>query len=261
MTYDSYSHLLVQRRGRCLWITLNRPPQNPVTALMHAELARIFAEANADNDVRVIVLTGAERAFSAGGDINDMYEKRADTRHHTKMAAEGAKIITDMLALTKPIIARINGHAIGLGATLALFCDIAVAAEDIKIADPHVRMALVAGDGGAIIWPQLIGFMRAREFLLTGKSLSSQEAAAIGLINYAVPREQLDAKVAEFVNCFEQGPPHAIALTKRAINQFLQGYVSTAIEAHLGMEMRSIFNDEHDEAVKAFLAKRKPVFG
>jgi enoyl-CoA hydratase len=261
MTYDSYSDLQIQRRGRCLWITLNQPPQNPVTALMHTELARVFAEANADDDIKVIVLTGAEKTFSAGGDINDMYEKRLDTRHHARMSMEGAKIITDMLALTKPIIARINGHAIGLGATLALFCDIAVAVEGVKIADPHVRMALVAGDGGAIIWPQLVGFMRAREFLLTGKSLTSQEAAAMGLINYAVPREQLDAKVAEFVDCFEQGPRQATALTKRAINQFLQGYVSTAIEAHLGMEMRSIFNPEHEEAVKAFLDKRKPQFG
>jgi enoyl-CoA hydratase len=261
MIYESYSHLLVQRRGRCLWITLNRPPQNPVTALMHTELARVFSEAAADDDVKVLVLTGADRTFCAGGDINDMYEKRLDTGHHARMAAEGVKIITDMLGLTKPIIARINGHAIGLGATLALFCDIAVAAEDVKIADPHVRMALAAGDGGAIIWPQLIGFMRAREFLLTGKSLSSQQAAQIGLINYAVPREQLDAKVAEFVDCFEKGPALATALTKRAINQFLQGYVSTAIEAHLGMEMRSLFNADHEEAVKAFLDKRTPVFG
>lgn len=261
MNYESYSHLLVERRERCLWITLNQPPQNPVTALMHEELARVFAEADRDDTVRVLVLTGAGSAFSAGGDINDMRDKRADTQHHMKMAAEGAKIITDMLSLSKPLIARINGHAIGLGATLALFCDLAIAADHVKIADPHIRMALVAGDGGAIIWPQLIGFMRAREFLLTGKSIAAPEAAAIGLINYAVPAAQLDGKVGEFVEIFAQGPALATALTKRAINQYLQQFVGTAIEAHLGMEMRSLFHPDHDEAVRAFLDKRKPSFG
>jgi enoyl-CoA hydratase len=205
-------------------------------------------------------LTGAGDSFSAGGDLLDMRARKADTRYHMRMLDEGARIINSLLALPKPIIARINGHAVGLGATLALFCDITVAADETKIGDPHVRVGLTAGDGGALIWPLLVGFARAKEYLLTGKLLNASHAAAIGLINHAVPIAELDAKVEEFVEWFTNGPTEAICLTKAAINQALQKQAATMLEAHLGLECRSIFSDQHDEAVEAFLERRKPNF-
>jgi enoyl-CoA hydratase len=260
MSYTNYGQLQIERRDRALWVTMNNLPLNPITAVMHGELARLFGEINHDERTRVVVLTGAGDAFSAGGDINDMSEKRTDTRHHMQMLADGARIVHGLLALEAPIIARINGHAIGLGATLALFCDITVAVDQAKIADPHVRVGLAAGDGGALIWPQLVGFARAREYLLTGNSLTATHAAHIGLINHAVPTVELDAKVMEFVDYFANGPIEAIKATKRAINQVLQQYAASLVEAHLGLEARSIFSSEHEEAVAAMLEKRKPVY-
>jgi enoyl-CoA hydratase len=260
MTYEDYNELAIEIRGRALWVTMNGPPLNPVTSGMQAELARLFWEINGDTDTTVVVLTGAGSGFSAGGDLKDMRDRRADTRYHAQMLANGARIVHGLLGLNKPIVARINGHAIGLGATLALLCDITIASNEAKIGDPHVRVGLAAGDGGALIWPQLIGFARAKEYLLTGKPLTAPQAAQIGLINYAVPANELDAKVAEFVEYFSTGPTQAIVATKRAINQFLQQYAATAVEAHLGIEARTILSDEHDEAVNAALEKRNPVY-
>jgi enoyl-CoA hydratase len=260
MPYEQYQYLRIERRQRVMWIALTNPPQNAVNALLHSELANIFTEVDSDSAVDVVVLTGGGNAFSAGGDLGDMKERKADTRYHMRLLEEGGRIIHSLLALRKPTIARINGPAVGLGATLALFCDITIAVDDAKIGDPHVRVGLAAGDGGALIWPLLVGFARAREYLLTGKLLNAVEAAKIGLINYAVPAAELDGKVAEFVEWFAHGPSQAISLTKRAINQALQQHAATMLEAHLGLEARSIFSDEHDEAVAAFLEHRKPSF-
>jgi enoyl-CoA hydratase len=260
MTYEQYKHLVIERQDRAMWITLSNPPHNSINADMHAELSHVFVDIDRDTSVNVIVLTGAAGAFSAGGDLHDMKERREDTRYHMRMLEEGARIVNSLLALRKPIIARINGHAVGLGATLALFCDITIAVDDAKIGDPHVRVGLTAGDGGALIWPLLIGVARAKEYLLTGKLLPTHRAAEMGLINYAVPLAELDGKVAEFVEWFTSGPTQAIGLTKRALNQSLQQQAATLLESHLGLECRSIFSDQHDEAVLAFLEHRKPSF-
>jgi enoyl-CoA hydratase len=260
MNYPRYEQLRLERQGAALWITMDNAPLNSVSSTMHAELADLLNDVNRDENTRVVVLTGAGDSFSAGGDINDMQSKRADTRHHMRMLADGARIVRGLLGINKPIVARINGHAIGLGATLALFCDITIAANHVKIGDPHVRIGLAAGDGGALIWPLLIGYARAKEYLLTGKPLSATRAADIGLINYAVPPAELDGKVQEFVEWFSNGPANAIGLTKQAINQVLLHQSATIVESHLGLEVRSIFSDEHDEAVSAFLEKRSPNF-
>jgi enoyl-CoA hydratase len=260
MEYGHYQHLLFERRGHALWITLSNGPQNPVNAVMHTELSRVFGEVSRDTDVRVIVLTGAGSTFSAGGDLHDMKARRTDTRHHMRMLEEGARIVNSLLSLRTPIIARINGHAVGVGATIALFCDITIATDDAKFGDPHVRVGLTAGDGGALIWPHLVGFARAKEYLMTGKLLNAIRAADIGLINYAVPMAELDTKVAEFVEWFSTGPTQAISLTKLALNQALQQQAATMLEAHLGLECRSIFSDQHDEAVDAILEHREPRF-
>ena len=142
----------------------------------------------------VIVLTGAGRAFSAGGDL-DHIERNADNPrlfdHEARMAK---RIIYTLLDIDKPVVCRMNGHAVGLGATMALMCDIIFAAEGAKIGDPHVGLGLVAGDGGAVIWAQRIGLARAKEYLFTGDLLTAQKAAEIGLINHCVPLEELDAR-------------------------------------------------------------------
>jgi enoyl-CoA hydratase len=165
-----YKAIKFARTGRVLTVILNRPEAlNAVDAVLHEELARVFVDAAADAESDVIVLTGEGTAFSAGGDLHWM--RHAVEHPHefeTQTVDEARRILFGILDCDKPIIWRLNGDAIGLGATIALFCDIIIASDTARIADPHVKVGLVAGDGGAVIWPQLIGPVRAKEYLMTG---------------------------------------------------------------------------------------------
>ena len=194
--YEQYRALGIDKKDGILTITLDNPPTNAVTTAMHAELGTIFKTINRDPEVKVVVVTGAgDKAFSAGGDIRHMVELLDDHARAMEGFKEAQELLYDLLRLEKPLIARINGHAIGLGATLALFSDLTYAVETAKIGDPHVQVGYAAGDGGALIWPQLIGYARAREYLLLGEPLTGKEAAEIGLITRAVPAERLDEVV------------------------------------------------------------------
>jgi enoyl-CoA hydratase len=177
-----------------------------------------------------------------------------------KTAREAKQIIFSLLDCEKPVIAKLNGHATGLGATIALFCDIVFAAESAKIGDPHVSVGLVAGDGGAVIWPQLIGYARAKEYLMTGDPIPAREAERIGLINHVVPDAELDARVDAFVARLAAGAPQAIKYTKVAVNLRLKEIAHTILDASMAYEMLTFATNDHREAVSAFLEKRKPVF-
>lgn len=196
--YDDYQTIVFERRGRILTLTINRPDVlNAVNAQMHRELARLFYDVAADEEADIIVFTGAGRAFCAGGDLDWLQAAADDPALFARIAVEAKQIIYGLLDCEKPVICRLNGDAIGLGATLALFCDIIIASETARIGDLHVNVGLVAGDGGAIIWPQLVGYPRAKEFLMTGKIIGGKEAAELGLINYAVAPEELDKRTEE----------------------------------------------------------------
>ena len=178
--YSQYRDILVEKRNRVMTITLNAPDRlNAFTGPMHNALSRIWDDVNDDPDVHVVVLTGAGRAFSAGGNVVAMQQKIDYLEAWDAGMPEAKRIVFRMLECDKPIIARVNGHAVGLGATVALLCDIIIAADSAKIGDPHVNAGLVAGDGGALIWPQLVGFARAKEYLLTGDMKSAAEAERI----------------------------------------------------------------------------------
>ena len=170
------------------------------------------------------------------------------------------KMIFGLLDLEKPVIARINGDCIGLGATLALLCDILIAVDDARLGDPHVRMGYVAGDGGAVIWPQLVGYARAKEYLLTGDLLNAKEAERIGLINHAVPRQDLDAKVNALAEKLANGATKAIKWTKTCINIPLRQLAHSIMDASLAYEALTNIGADHQEAVTAFQEKRKPKF-
>ena len=259
--YDAYQALKVSRDGAILTITLDNPPHNAVTKAMHGELAEIFLHINHDKETKVVVLTGAgDRVFSAGGEFSAMQESIDDPKASVESMREGIKLAHALLGLEKPTIARINGHAIGFGATLALFCDLTYAVDSAKIGDPHVLVGYAAGDGGAFIWPRLIGFARAREFLLTGDSLLGAEAAAMGLITRAVNADALSGTVNAMAKRLAEGPTVAINATKQAINMSLRRELNGLIEAHIGLELMSHFSDDHVEAVAAMLEKRPPRF-
>ena len=257
--FAKYRTIRADRRGRVLTLTLNRPDKlNAVDRAMHAELATIFTDAADDAGSDVVVLTGAGRAFCAGGDIVWMQEMI--DHGFAQTAREAKRIVCSLLDCEKPVIARLNGHATGLGATMALFCDVVFAADHARIGDPHVSVGLTAGDGGAIIWPQLIGYARAREYLLTGDLISAPEAARIGLINRALPALDLDAHVDAFADRMAAGARTALRTTKTAINLGLKQLVAATMDACLSLEAQSSQSAEHSEAVAAFREGRKPVF-
>lgn len=261
MTYAGYQRLSVNVAGRIATVMMNQPDKlNAVGMGMHTELARIFVDLNNDPQVDIIILTGAGRAFSSGGDIDWMQKMIDDPDEFEKTAREAKQIVFSMLDCEKPIIAKVNGHATGLGATLALFCDVIFASDKAKIGDPHVNVGFVAGDGGAVIWPQLIGYARAKEFLMTGDLIPAPEAARIGLINRAVPLEELDAAVDVFARRLASGATKAIRWTKMSVNIGLKQLAHSIMDASISYEAQSNRTADHAEAVAAFREGRKPQF-
>lgn len=261
MDYSKYTQLQVEVTDRIATVTMNRSDKlNVVDAVLHTELATIFTDLQRDRTVDVVVLTGAGRAFSAGGDIEWMQDAIDDPESFDQTRDEAKRIVFSLLDLEKPIIAKVNGHAVGLGATIALFCDVIFASEKAKIGDPHVAVGFVAGDGGAIIWPQLIGYARAKEFLFTGDLLNATEAADMGLINHAVPAEALDARVADFAERLRYGATKAIRFTKIATNIALKQAAHAAMDVSIAYETITNSSADHAEAVAAFREKRTPTF-
>jgi enoyl-CoA hydratase len=259
--YHDYQHLRFDYRGRVLTITMDRPEvKNAANVRMHHELSTVFYDAARDPLCDAIVLTGAGDAFSSGGDVIAMQEKIADRTKWVDTVEEARGIFYGMLELPKPLIARINGAATGLGATLAVYADIAVACESAVIGDPHVKVGLVAGDGGALMWPLLVGFQRAKELLFLGDNIDAAEAARIGLIGHCVPDAQLDDKVYGLAERLTRVAPQALRWTKRTINHTIRQLAAGTMENGLLMETLSQLTNDHAEAVAAFAEKRRPAF-
>ncbi|GIK50209.1 MAG: enoyl-CoA hydratase/isomerase family protein [Hyphomonadaceae bacterium] len=259
--YQGYETLLIERRGRALWVVFNRPERrNATNPLMHQELVRIFAEIGGDPDADVVVLTGAGDAFSAGGDIDNMARSLDDEQRWSDAIQEAKDLLFNLVDLDRPVIARINGHAVGLGATLALFCDISIAVEHAKIADPHVKIGLTPGDGGALIWPLLIGYARAKPYLFTGEPITGAEAARMGLVTEAVAPDRLDARIEALVTAILANPSPAVRSAKRATNMLLRQQLEAVIDGHLALETETHRSHDHREAVNAFRERRAPVF-
>lgn len=257
----SYQTLKIEREAAVLTVTLHRPEvKNAANARMEVELCQLFTEVAHDPDVRVVVLTGSGEVFSAGGDFAYMREVLAEQAKFWDAMAYGKRLIFSMLDCPKPIIAKINGHAMGLGATLALFCDVSFASEEAKIADPHVAIGFAAGDGGAVIWPQLVGYNRAKEYLFTGEPLLATEAARIGLINRAVPAPQLDAEVRAYAEKLAEMPARALQWTKASVNIGLKQLAHSIMDASMAYEALSNTTADHREALAALEQGRRPDF-
>jgi enoyl-CoA hydratase len=261
MNYDDYKSLRVERDGDILRLTINMPEKrNALDAAAQHELGRIFIDITDDVGVRCIVLTGAGQSFSVGGDLPKMQKKIDDPGLYFHAIPNSKRIVNAILDCPIPIVARINGDAIGLGCTVALLSDIVIASDDAKIGDPHVRVGLAAGDGGAVIWPQLIGFARAKRYLLTGDLLTGREAAQIGLITLSVPADHLDAEVEKWAARLAAGATTSIAGTKLAINAALKQLAATGIDVGMAYEGLANISADHQEALTAFLEKRKANF-
>lgn len=262
MDYSHYKHLLVSRDGPVLTLTLNRPQAlNAINDALHEELGQIFLDLARDEAAGVIVLTGAGRAFCAGGDLAEMKANIDAGRGDYMSPVTAKRIVFSLLDLEKPIIARVNGACMGLGATLALFCDLIYMDENAKIGDPHVRAGVVAGDGGAVIWPQLIGYAKAKEYLMTGDAIPAPEAQRMNLINHAVPAGQLDEAVYGMASRLAEGPRDAIRWSKVAANIGLKQLAHSIMDTSVAYEWHTFRSPDHAEAVRAFVEKRPPRFG
>ena len=246
-----------------LRVTLNRPERmNAINDVMHQELTELYARIAADTEAEVVVLTGSGRGFCAGGDFTQMAanNEAGYDDGFSQLFVDSVGMARNILAVRQPMIAAVNGDAIGLGATLALFCDIVYMSDAARIGDPHVQAGLVAADGGVVLWPMLVGANRAKEYLFTGDLLSAAEAERIGLVNHAVPAGEVVDRATETAHRLAQGAALAIRFNKRLVNKDLEERVTRIYEMALAMEAVTFRSADHLEAVAAFSARRPPVF-
>ncbi len=256
-----YRALHFERLGAVLRVTVDHPEAelNAVDSLLHEELTRVFRELKREDQARAVVLTGRGRAFSAGGDF-DWFPSLQDPEALEHLRRDAKQMIWDLLDVEIPIVAALNGPAVGLGASLALLCDVIFMAESASVADPHVRVGLVAGDGGTAIWPLAVGPARAKQYLLTGDPVPAAEAERLGLVNAVVADDELQDEALAFAQRLAAGAPLAVRYTKQAVNKLLKEALGTAFDTATALEIVTFRSEDHGEALAAIREKRKPDF-
>jgi len=258
--YSRYKKLKVEKKEKVAIVTINIPDTlNAVTRELHLELEDIWEDLDRDDEINAVILTGAGRAFSSGGNLK-WIQSMANDPSIRFQGSKMKKLIVGLVSLRKPIVAAVNGDCIGLGASIALHCDIVIAAENARFGDPHVAIGLVAGDGGCLIWDQLIGMAKAKKYLLTGDLIKAPEAERIGLISSVVPAEKLMEEAWKTAKRFADGPTQAVAWTKMCLNKVLLERINLLFDTTIACEMLSQYTADHAEAVGAFLEKRAPKF-
>ncbi|UDY36671.1 enoyl-CoA hydratase/isomerase family protein [Dermatobacter hominis] len=233
-------------------VTLNRPESlNATDEALHGALAAVWPRLSADPDVLAIVLTGSGRAFSGGGDLDLLQRMTGDLALRERIMAEGVDIVEAMTAVPVPIVAAVNGPAVGLGCSLAAMSDLVVMEEQAYYADPHVMLGLVAADGGALTWPLLTSLLRAKEFLLLGDRLPAAQALELGLANRVVPTGTALDVATELARRLAALPPQAVRETKVALNTALRAAVDSVLRPSIDAETRSF----DEPAFRANLAR------
>jgi enoyl-CoA hydratase len=262
--YDSYQHLKIEVVDKVATVTLNRPERrNAMNKRLIREMQTIWRDLADDHDVLAILLTGAGDYFSVGGDVKEMAERPGGDfmdPGEVHDPSHGRRLLNNILELDKPVVCAINGDAVGLACTIALLCDITVACDTARIGDPHVKVGLVAGDGGTVIWPMLLGVARAKECLMRGMLVPAKDAERWGLVNYALPKAEVLPKALSIARELADGASWAIRWTKMSINKELKQRANLTHDvAHLA-EWLTMGTQDHREATKAFKEKRKPTF-
>lgn len=253
--YDGFApELLVERRGTLRVLTLNRPDAlNATNLALHDAITEVWDVLAADTQARAVVLTGAGRAFSAGGDLGHIQAMQNDPELRRHDMEQAAILVRAMTNCSLPIVAAVNGPAVGLGATLAVLCDIVLIAEAAYLCDPHVSVGLTAGDGGAALWPLFMSLHRAKEYLLTGDRIPAAEAVNLGLANRVVPGDDVLAAAITLAERLAAQPKQAVASTKRALNLHLAAAAGSILDAALAEEFKTFDDDEHRAAVRRLL--------
>lgn len=259
--FEDYEQLTFTRREHgVLLITIDRPEKyNAADEGMHAELARVWRDVDADPETSVAVITGAGKAFSAGGDLAWVERMAGDYDRVQAMLKEAGELVYNIIDCEKPIVSAINGVAVGAGTVVALLADVAIAAEDARIGDGHVRLGVAAGDHAAIIWPLLAGMAKARYYLLTGEMVTGAEAERLGMVAKALPRDQVLDEALRVAEVLATGSRSAIRLTKKALNNWLRAAGPT-FDQSLAYEALTFMGPDVVEGHTALREKRAPRF-
>ena len=265
--YSRYKALKLSLNDGVMTLTLSNPgKRNAVTMRMQDELATIWEDLWVDPEVKAIIFTGEGKDFCSGADVSDLADAASGGSGETEIAyvnrctRYARKHALGPMECEKPVIAKVRGVAYGMGVNMALACDMVFAADDARFCDSHVKVGLVAGDGGMLFWPMAIGIHRAKEYLMTGDPVPAKVASEIGLINRCMPDEELDDYVQKLVEKLIALPPHAVNYTKASINQVLKQVALPAFETSLAYEIYSMKMDDTAEATAAFVEKRKGRF-
>jgi enoyl-CoA hydratase len=258
VNYDLPEEIRVEADGPVRTVVLTRPDAlNAVNSGMHFGLANVWRQLAHDPGARVVIVTGQGRAFSAGGDLTWISSFLDDPAARDESLREGAQIIEEMLRFPLPVIAAINGPAVGLGCSIALLCDIVLVADTAHFADPHVPVGLVAGDGGAALWPLLTPIMRSREYLFTGDRIPPDVAVEIGLATRVCAADELQAEARRLADRLAKLPAEALRGTKRVINMHLSQALGGALPAGFAAEAHTMQSEDHRERLLRLSARQQ----
>ena len=259
--YARFSRLLIDRpHPRVLRVVMNRPDKlNAVDGEMHRELTEIWRVVDADVNINAVLLTGAGKAFSAGGDLDLLDTMIAEFGTRIRVWQEARDLVYNLINCSKPVVSAINGAAVGAGLALALLADVSVAAASARLIDGHTKLGVAAGDHAAIIWPLLCGMAKAKYHLLLCETVTGAHAERIGLVSLAVPDEDLQARAMDIAVRLAEGAPNAIRWTKYALNNWLRA-AGPIFDASLGMEFLGFGGHEAPEGATALREKRAPKF-
>ena len=253
--YDLPPELVVTASGAVRTVTISRPEQlNAVNPALHWALANVWRQLSADREARVVILTGAGRTFCAGGDLDWLSQFPTDAVARYESLREGAEIIEEMIRFPLPVIGALNGAAVGLGCNIAVLCDVVLMSEKAHLADPHISVGLVAGDGGAAFWPLLTNIMRSREFLLTGERISADKAVELGLATRTTTADRLMDEAMTLAQKIAALPLLAVQGTKRILNMHLARALTGTVPMGFVLEEGTMQTEEH----KSILERMKP---
>jgi len=261
MDYGEYQHLLFERKPNgIVLITINRPEVlNATNDRLHWELTQVWLTLDADDSARVAVVTGAGRAFSAGGDLDMVEANSRDPKRLARTVREASDIVYNMINLDKPVVSAINGVAVGAGLVVALMADVSIMAESARFTDGHTKLGVVAGDHAAILWPLLCGMAKAKYYLLTSDFIDGREAERIGLVSLCVPADQLMDRALAVAGKLALGSQQAIRWTKKSLNNWLR-MAGPIFDQSIALEMLTFMGEDVKEGLRAIREKRSPRF-
>ena len=249
--------LLVTAEGAVRVVTMNRPPLNIIDAALHRRLLDVWHELDRDTEARCVVLTGAGRAFSGGGDFAFLKAQHQSVDYRCAISHQAGQILSAMMNFRLPVVAAVNGPAVGLGASLALSCDLVLMAEGSYLCDPHVSIGLTAGDGGALLWPHMMSLIRAKEYIYTGERIAAAKAVELGLANRTTSAETLMGEALELAGKLARQPARALQTTKRAFSKHIAQTAMAIIDYGLAAETLELGENEHIAKIREFLGSEQ----